>query len=120
MGNSGLRKIFLPGDIVENKYNTIHDLTVIDLDKKEVPLSQYKNKVCLVVNMGSQHQEATTELQELKQLQQQYESRGFQVLGFPSNQFSNEPGNFRQVKECYAQRYGINFPIFAKVMKNIL
>jgi len=115
MGNSGLRKIFFPGDIVENKYSTIHELNVIDLDKNEVPLSQFKNKVCLIVNVGSQHQDAPAELQDLKQLQLQYGPQGFQVLAFPSNQFSNEPGNFKQVKECYLQRYGANFPIFAKV-----
>jgi len=115
MGNSGLRKIFYPGDIVENKYNSLYDITVVDLDKKEVPLSQYKNKVCLVVNVGSQNRDAPAELQELKQLQQHYGPLGFQVLAFPTNQFANEPGNYNQVKDCYAKRYETSFPVFAKV-----
>ena len=115
MGNSGLRKIFYPGDIVENKYNSLYDITVIDLDKKEVNLSQYKNKVCLVVNVGSQNRDAPAELQDLKQLQQHYGPLGFQVLAFPTNQFANEPGNYNQVKDCYAKRYETSFPVFAKV-----
>ena len=115
MGNSGLRKIFYPGDVVENKYRTIHEITVIDLDKNEVPLSQFQNKVCLVVNVGSQHSDAPSEMQSLKQLQQQYGHLGFQVLAFPTNQFTNEPGNYRQVKECYDKTYDANFPVFGKV-----
>jgi len=118
MGNSGLRKIFYPGDIVENKYSSLYDLNVVDLDKREIPLSQYKDKVCLIVNVGSQHRDAPSELQELKQLQQHYGPLGFQVLAFPTNQFANEPGNYGQVKECYAKRYETSFPIFAKVEVN--
>jgi Glutathione peroxidase len=115
MGNSGLRKIFFPGDIVENKYNTIHELNVIDLDKKEVPLSQYKDKVCLVVNVSSQSIDSPTELAQLKELHSKYAPLGFEILAFPSNQFSNEPGNYKQVKECYEKQYGVPFPVFAKV-----
>ena len=33
MGNSGLRKIFFPGDIVENKYNNFFELKCMDIDK---------------------------------------------------------------------------------------
>lgn len=119
MGNSGFRKIFFGGDIVENKYSSLHDITVVDLDKKEVPLSQFKDKVCLVVNIASQNRNAPAEIQNLKQLQQQYGPRGFQVIAFPTNQFLNEPGNYRQIKECYQREYGVSFPVFSKVTKNI-
>jgi hypothetical protein len=52
MGNSGIRKIFFPGDYVETKHKSLFDITVPGLDRSPVNLSLYKDKLILVVNVA--------------------------------------------------------------------
>lgn len=115
MGNSGLAKIFTTGNIVENKYRSLYDINVVDINKEEVPLSKYKGKVTLCVNVSSLHAEAPTEIAELKELASRFPKTEFEILAFPCNQFANEPGNFETIKQNYFSKYGVNFPIFSKV-----
>ena len=52
----------------------------------------------------------------LQQLYDEYGARGFSVLGFPSNDFANEePGTNAEVKRFASSRYGVTFPMFAKI-----
>lgn len=115
MGNSGLRKIILPSDVVETQYHSLYDISTIDLDKNEVPLSQFKDKITLCVNVSSQHSETATQVAELKQLASLFPKSDFEVLAFPCNQFANEPENFRNLKRNYFDKFAVNFPVFAKV-----
>jgi len=55
MGNTGLRKLILPLDYVENKYSSLFELKVMDLDKNEINLNQYREKTVLIVNVGSKN-----------------------------------------------------------------
>lgn len=119
MGNSGFKKIFFPGDIVENKYNSVYDISVISLDKKEIPLSNYKDKVCLIVNTSSQSKDSPSEIKNLKNIHEKYASKGFEILAFPCNQFANEPGNFKTIRNTYSKEYEVNFPVFSKVFISI-
>ena len=115
MGNSGVRKILYPGEVVETKYTSLYDMEVIDLDKNVVPLSQYKNKFTLCVNIASQHSDAQNQFNELKTLASRLPKDQFEILAFPSNEFSNEPGNFKTMKQIYMDKFGVTFPVFAKV-----
>lgn len=52
----------------------------------------------------------------LQELQESYAARGFTVLGFPSNDFDNdEPGPNDEIKRFAVSRYGVTFPMFAKI-----
>ena len=120
MGNSGFRKLFFPGDFVETKYTNLYEMNVVDVDKNEIPLATYKNKVTLCTNIASLHKETPNQIESLKSLQEKYGSDQFQVLAFPSNQFANEPGNFKQIKQCFREVYKVNFPIFSKVFYHLI
>lgn len=52
----------------------------------------------------------------LQELQESYAARGFTVLGFPSNDFADEePGQNAEIKRFAVSRYGVTFPMFAKI-----
>lgn len=89
--------------------------TVKDIDGHDVPLTQYKGKVVLIVNVASKCG-FTPQYEGLEKLYQEYKSRGFVVLGFPANNFGGqEPGSESEIKAFCASKYGVTFPMFAKV-----
>ncbi len=92
----------------------IHQLSVSDLDGKEVSLSSFKGKVLLIVNTASQCG-YTPQYKGLQALHTRYAAKGFTVLGFPSNDFgAQEPGSNKDIKKFCSLNYGVNFPMFAK------
>ena len=77
-------------------------------------LCQYAGQVLLVVNTAS-FCGFTEQYRGLESLQQRYGSRGFSVLGFPSNDFGRqEPGSNREIAEFCVNTFGVRFPMFAK------
>lgn len=84
--------------------------------KSEVNLQkQYGGKVLLVVNTASKCG-FTPQYEGLEALNQRFGSRGFTVLGFPSNDFQGqEPGSEKQIQEFCTLTYGVKFPMFEKV-----
>lgn len=85
------------------------------LSDKEVGLSKYKGNVMLVVNTASKCG-LTPQYEDLQKLHEQYSSKGFSILGFPSNDFMNqEPGNEEQIAEFCEKNYGVEFDMFQKV-----
>lgn len=94
---------------------SLHGLKVKQLDGKEVPLSSYSGKVLLVVNVASECG-YTPQYEGLQALQAKYESKGFTVLGFPSNDFGEqEPGSPEEIAKFSKDKYGVTFPLFEKV-----
>lgn len=92
----------------------IYDFKANDIDGNEIQLSDYKNKVLLVVNTASKCNFAP-QLEDLQKLYLKYKDRGLEVLGFPSNQFLNqEPGSNEDVKNICAINYGVTFKMFEK------
>ena len=78
-------------------------------------LCQYAGKVLLVVNTASKCG-YTPQYEGLEALQKQYASKGFAVLGFPSNDFKGqEPGDEKQIQDFCTLTYGVKFPMFEKV-----
>lgn len=58
-------------------------------------------------------------MQGLEQLQQQFQSRGFSVLGLPCNQFAGqEPGSAEDIQSFCSTTYGVSFPLSAKIEVN--
>ncbi len=96
----------------------IYDFTVQDIEGKEVSLSKYKGKVLLIVNVASKCG-FTPQYEGLEALYDKYKDDGLAILGFPSNQFSNqEPGTNKEIKEFCTLTYGVSFDMFAKVDVN--
>jgi glutathione peroxidase len=93
---------------------TIYDYTAKDLAGRDVKLSDYKGKVLLIVNIASQCG-FTPQLGGLEQIYEKYKDRGFEVLGFPSNQFGGqEPLEKEQISEFCQVNFGVSFKIMEK------
>ena len=93
---------------------SIYDFEVKDLAGKTVKLSDYKGKVLLIVNIASKCG-LTPQLDTLQKVYEKYKSQGFEILGFPSNQFAGqEPLNGNDIKDFCSVNYGASFKIFAK------
>lgn len=99
-----------------NLNQTIYPFKIKLLSGKEQILSAYTNKVLLIVNTASGCS-FTPQLQELQDLREEYVDKGFEVLGFPSNDFGNqEPLTENEINQFCEVNYGAKFPIFEKVM----
>lgn len=82
---------------------------------KEVDLAAYRGKVSLIVNTASQCG-YTPQYAGLEQIYEKYKDKGFNVLGFPSNDFgAQEPGNDQEIAKFCDLRFKVKFPLFAKV-----
>jgi len=97
---------------------TVHDFQASSLAGHATDLAQYKGKVLLVVNTASQCG-FTPQYKGLEELHQKFGGRGFEVLGFPCNQFgAQEPGNADDISSFCERNYGVSFPMFAKIEVN--
>lgn len=81
-------------------------------------MSEYKDKVILVVNTASKCG-FTSQYEGLERLYKDYKEKGFVILGFPCNQFANqEPGDEESIAQGCVINYGVTFPMFAKIDVN--
>jgi glutathione peroxidase len=95
---------------------SFYDLRVQSLDGKPGNLAQYRGKVSLVVNVASKCA-YTPQYEGLEKLQRELKSRGFNVLGFPSNDFGEqEPGTAQEIATFCRLTYDVTFPMFEKVV----
>ncbi|KAF5189686.1 Glutathione peroxidase [Thalictrum thalictroides] len=98
---------------------SIHDFTVKDIDGNDVPLSKFKGKALLIVNVASKCGLTSSNYTELSQIYDKYKTQGLEILAFPCNQFgSQEPGSNSEIKKFACTRYKAEFPIFDKVDVN--
>ena len=98
-------------DEIKNIYN----FSCKNLIGEEVSLSDYSGKALLIVNTASKCG-FTPQYKGLQELYEEYSSEGFEVLGFPCNQFgSQEPGTEEEISEFCSINYNITFPIFSKI-----
>lgn len=94
---------------------TIYDYTVTDIAGKEVSLSQFKDKVVMIVNVASKCG-YTPQYKSLEETYKKYKDKGFIILGFPSNNFmGQEPGTNSEIAEFCSRNYGVSFPMFSKI-----
>jgi glutathione peroxidase len=82
-------------------------------DEKPQNLCQYAGQVVLVVNTAS-FCGFTPQYKSLEALYDKYKDKGLVVLGFPSNDFSQEPGNNQKIADFCENTYGVKFPMFSK------
>ena len=96
----------------------ITDFHVKAADGSDIDLGTYAGKVLLVVNVASKCG-FTPQYEGLEVLHRNFADRGFEVLGFPCNQFgAQEPGNAEEIANFCSLTYDVTFPVFAKVEVN--
>ncbi len=99
----------------QNSYNSVHEITVKDIDGNEVKLDTFKGKVLVFVNVASKCG-LTPQYAEIEAFYEKYKDIGVVVLGFPANNFLwQEPGSNHDVKQFCTLNYGVTFPMFSKI-----
>ena len=97
---------------------TIYNFSVKDIDLNDVSLEKYKNKVLLIVNVAS-YCGLTYQYKSLENMYKKYKDKGFEILGFPCNQFAlQEPGSNEEIKNFCDTSYGVTFDIKNKINVN--
>lgn len=115
--------VLLPGFLVARGFTsaeqapakqTAYDFSLVDLDGKVVPLSAYKGKVLLIVNLASQsvfHEQIAA----LNDLEKTYAPDGLVILGIPSSDFGGEElTDPAAMRKYYSDTTHAAFPVFAR------
>lgn len=96
----------------------VHQYKVNDSQGNPVDLSQFRNKVLLIVNTASKCG-FTPQYKELEELHQKYHDKGLVILAFPCNQFgAQEPGTNADIQQFCQLNYGVSFDVMAKLQVN--
>ena len=99
---------------VEKSAKTIYDYSLVAFDSKEVPLSTFKGKVLVIVNLASQSV-FHDQIRLLDEIQKTYKDKGLVVIGIPCNDFgSQEPGTDGEIQKIYNNDLHLSFPVFAR------
>lgn len=95
--------------------NSIYDVPVNRIDGTETTLQDYKGKALLIVNVASKCG-LTPQYEGLEKLYENFREKGFEVLGFPANNFlAQEPGTNDEIQEFCSSNYNVQFPLFQKI-----
>jgi glutathione peroxidase len=101
--------------MAEPAATALQSIPLKDIDGKDTSLKAYAGKVLLLVNVASRCG-YTRQYTGLQALQEKFASKGFSVLGFPSNDFgAQEPGTAAEIKEFCSSTYNVTFPLFEKL-----
>ena len=84
-----------------------------DLDGNAINFNDYKGKVIVVVNVASRCG-FTNQYEDLQKLWTNYKDKGLVIIGVPSNNFRQEPGSNKEIKDFCESSFGIDFPITEK------
>ena len=108
--------ISLFGNELSANYEKLaYDFQFKDLDGSPLNLSEYKDKVIVVVNVASQCG-FTKQYEDMQNIWEKYQSKGIVMLGIPSNDFGKqEPGTSKEIKNFCEAKFGITFPMTEKV-----
>ncbi len=97
---------------------SLYDTPIRTLEGEPTDLSAYKGKALLMVNVASKCG-LTPQYEGLQELHEKFAGRGFEVLGFPCNQFmGQEPGTAEEIREFCDTTYHVTFPLFEKIDVN--
>ena len=101
-------------EILANYSKLAYDFSFKDLDGSPLKLSEYKNKVIVVVNVASQCG-FTKQYEDMQIVWEKYQKNGIIMLGVPSNDFNQETGTNKEIKNFCEAKFGITFPMTEKV-----
>jgi glutathione peroxidase len=94
--------------------SSVYDFTVQTIEGKQQSLSQYQGKVLLIVNTASKCG-YTPQYEDFQKLYEAHKDEGLVVLGFPSNDFNQEPGDEERIQQFCQEKFNVTFPMFSKV-----
>ncbi len=96
----------------------IYDLHALKASGEKISLSEYKNKVILIMNSATECG-FTPQYDKLQDLYEKYADEDFVILDFPCNQFGKQaPGSETEIVSFCESKYGVTFPIFSKIDVN--
>jgi len=102
----------------ESMQKHFYDFEAKNIHGEDISMSTYKNKVLLIVNVASKCG-FTPQYEGLEKLYKTYNSKGLEILAFPSNQFGKqEPGNAEEIQNFCKVNFGVTFPLFQKIDVN--
>jgi glutathione peroxidase len=94
---------------------SIYDFELNSINAERIRLSDFKNKVLLIVNVAS-YCGYTPQYADLETLYRRHKDQGFVIIGVPSNDFGQgEPGSDPEIKQFCRRRYDVTFPMMSKV-----
>ena len=96
-----------------NYSKLVYDFEFNSIDGNKIKLSNFKNKVLVVVNVASRCG-YTPQYEGLQMLWSNYKNKNLVVIGVPTNNFKQEPGNNKEIKDFCETNFGINFPMTEK------
>lgn len=103
------------GTVSLSAQNSVYQFSMTDIEGNEIPLSDYKGKVLLIVNVASKCGN-TPQYEELQKFYEDFNEDGMVILGFPANNFlGQEPGSDEEILEFCTRNYQITFPLFSKI-----
>ncbi len=95
--------------------NKLYEIPVNRIDGSETTLGEYEGKALLLVNVASKCG-LTPQYEGLESLYKEYKDQGFEVLGFPANNFlAQEPGTSEEIQDFCKTNYDVTFPLFEKI-----
>ena len=104
------------GNVGEANYDKLaYDFKFKNLDGSNLNLSEFKEKVIIVINVASQCG-FTNQYEDMQSIWEKYQKKDVVILGVPSNDFGQqEPGNSQEIKNFCEAKFGISFPMTEKV-----
>ena len=95
--------------------NRIYEIPVSRIDGTETTLAEFEGKTLLLVNVASKCG-LTPQYEGIESLYKEYKDQGFEVLGFPANNFlAQEPGTSEEIQDFCQTNYDVTFPLFQKI-----
>ena len=91
-----------------------YDFNFNGIDGNKIELSDYRNKVIVVVNVASRCG-YTPQYEGLQTLYNKYKAKNLVVIGVPTNNFKQEPGSNSEIKDFCETNFGVNFPMTEKI-----
>ncbi len=93
--------------------NLAYDFNFDGIDGNSIKLSEFKNKIIVVVNVASRCG-YTSQYNDLQEIWMKYENKDVVILGVPTNNFKQEPGTNKEIKDFCETNFGISFPMAEK------
>ncbi|MEG1256246.1 glutathione peroxidase [Clostridium sp.] len=95
-----------------------YDFSARKMNGQEMNMEEYKGKTVMIVNTASKCG-FTPQFKELEEIYKEYKDRGFEILGFPCNQFKQQdPLSNKEINEFCQLNYGVTFTMFEKIDVN--
>ena len=105
--------IFFFNSASANYTNLAYKYSFEGIDGTSIKLDEFKNKIIIVVNVASRCG-YTPQYEDLQNLWTKYKDKDLVVIGVPTNNFKQEPGSNKEIKDFCETNFGINFPMTIK------